>query len=124
VRQGLRGTISLVISKLVLTEATKNLSQKAPQALPLFKQFLNTIPFEVISPGTRAIEDAASYTELKDAPIIAAAKTAHVDYLVSLDRRHFVGIDAVQKNSGLATALPDEFLSYLRRQKVAHKQAA
>ena len=124
VRQGLRGTIQLVISKLVLTEATRNLAQKAPQAVPLFNQFLKTLPFEVVNPGKEEVQEAASYTELKDAPIIAAAKTAHVDFLVSLDRRHIIGIEAVRKNSGLAIVLPDEFLSHLRGQQVAHKKAA
>ncbi len=54
----------------------------------------------------------AAYTVLKDAPIVAAAKRAEVDYLVSLDRRHLVGVEAVSEGSGLKIVLPDELLRH------------
>lgn len=42
------------------------------------------------------------YTALKDGPIVAAAKRAQVDYLVSLNRRHLVGVAEVAQRSGVS----------------------
>jgi len=123
IRENLRGNIGLVISALVLEEARRTLAQKVPQALPLFTQLLEAVPFEVVRPTKREVLAAATYTELKDAPIVAAAKAAQVDYLVSLDRRHLVGVEAVSQQSGLAIMLPDDFLSQLRRQGGAKRAA-
>ena len=48
------------------------------------------------------------------AAIVAAAKTAEVDYLVSLDRRHLVGVAEVAQGSGLTIMLPEELLRRMR----------
>ena len=47
---------------------------------------------------------------------VAAAKRAKVDYLVSLDRKHLVGVEVVARRSGLTIVLPDEALHAIRRQ--------
>ncbi len=60
---------------------------------------------------------AATYTFLKDAPIVAAAKKATVDYLVSLDRKHLVGVQEVAQGSGLTIVLPEALLDAIRRQQ-------
>jgi predicted nucleic acid-binding protein len=116
IRQGIRGKIELVISNLVLEETRANLSIKAPEALPAYQQFLDVIPFETTIPTKRQVLEAAEYTDLKDAPIVAAAKGAQVDYLVSLDRRHLVGVPEVARRSGLKIVLPAELLEKLRGQ--------
>lgn len=116
IRQAIRGKIELVISNLVLEETSANLSIKAPEALPAYQQFLDVIPFETISPTKRQVLEAAEYTDLKDAPIVAAAKRAGVDYLVSLDRRHLVRVPEVARRSGLKIVLPGELLQKLRGQ--------
>ena len=106
----------LVISKLVLQETEKNLSLKAPTAIALFHQFVDAVPFILVHPTKDEVIEAAAYTVLKDAPIVAAAKSAQVDYLASLDRRHLVGNEAVSKGSGLKIVLPDELLRHIREQ--------
>lgn len=116
VRQAIRGKITLVTSKLVYAETEENLADKAPKALSAFHQFLDTIPFEIVRPTKRQVLQAAQYTALKDAPIVAAAKRAQVDYLVSLDRRHLVGVPGVAQRSGLQIVLPSELLEEVQRQ--------
>lgn len=116
IRQAIQGKTELVISNLVLEETRQNLSIKAPEALPAYQQFLDAIPFETISPTKRQVLEAARYTDLKDAPIVAAAKRARVDYLVSLDRHHLVGVPEVAHRSGLKIVLPGELLEKLRGQ--------
>jgi len=60
------------------------------------------------------VTDAASYTELKDAPIVAAARKAHVDYLLTFDRKHLLNPPEVAAQSGLTIVLPEELLKILR----------
>jgi len=119
IRESERGNVDLVISRLVLQEAKRNLAQKAPQAVPLFSQFLTAVSFELVRPTKQEVLQAAAYTKLKDAPIVAAAKKAQVDFLVSLDRRHLVGIQILQKSSGLTIVLPETLLSRLRASQKA-----
>ncbi|GFP19375.1 hypothetical protein HKBW3S03_00880 [Candidatus Hakubella thermalkaliphila] len=116
IRQAIRGNVTLVTSKLVFEETTENLSTKAPEALASLKQFLGTAPFELVRPTKRQVLQVASYTALKDAPIVAAAKRAEVDYLVSLDRHHLVSVPEVAQRSGLKIILPKELLQEIRRQ--------
>ena len=116
IRQAVRGEVTLVASKLVYEEAEKNLADKAPEALPAFHQFLDTVPFETVRPSKRQVVQAAEYGALKDAPIVAAAKKAQVDYLVSLDRHHLVGVNEIAQRSGLKIVLPSELLEKIRRQ--------
>jgi predicted nucleic acid-binding protein len=114
IRQTVQGKATLVASKLVYEEAEKNLADKAPEALPAFHQFLDTVPFEIVRPSKRQVLQAAQYVALKDAPIVAAAKSAQVDYLVSLNRRHLVGVPEVAQRSGLKIVLPSELLEEIR----------
>jgi len=122
IRQSVRGQVTLVASKLVYEEVEKNLADKAPEALPAFRQFLDTVPFETVRPTKRQVLQAARYSAFKDAPMVAAAKRARVDYLVSLDRRHLVGVREVAQRSGLRIVLPSEFLGEVRRQAASAKE--
>jgi predicted nucleic acid-binding protein len=114
IRQAIRGTISLVVSNLVLEETERNLAIKAPKALPAIQQFLDAIPFETARPTKGQVLESAQYTAHKDAAIVAAAKSAQVDYLISLDRRHLVGVPEVAQRSGLKIILPQQLLEELR----------
>ncbi len=100
----------------MLEEARRNLAAKLPEALHLFEQILELIPFEVVTPTTEEVQVAATYTDYKDAPIVAAAKRAQVDYLTSLDKRHLVGVPEVAHGSGLKIVLPHELLTVIRQQ--------
>ena len=112
----IRGNASLVISELVIKETERNLTTKAPEALPAYHQFLNAVSFEFVRPTKHHVLEAAAYIALKDAPIVAAARQARVDYLVSLDRRHLVGLPDIAKKSGLNIVLPGELLEEIRKQ--------
>lgn len=120
IRQAIRGHVVLVISKYVLAEVERNLANKAPELLPDFHALLQLIPFAVVQPTRRQVQWAAQYTALKDAPIVAAAKRAGSDYLVTLDRRHLVGVPEVARKSGLRIVLPEQLLEEMRRQAEAN----
>ena len=114
IRLALQGKVQLVISDDVLQEAERNLGARYPAALEVFHQIIQAVPFEKVTPTTEDVQQAAAYTASKDAHIIAAAKRAQVDFLVSLDRRHLVGQPHVAQRSGLKIILPEQLLEVLR----------
>ena len=117
IRLAFQGQVQLVISDDVLEEARRNLAAKLPNALDLFQQIVELIPFEIVTPTLAEVQRAAMYTEHKDAPIVAAAINAQVDYLTSLDRRHLVDAPEVTEGSGLNIVLPYELLEIIRQQR-------
>lgn len=87
---GIREQVILVISPLVMEETRRNLGSYAPATLPALERIFNLLPFEISSPLREDVLKAAEVVALKDAPILAAAKVAHVDMLVTLDQRHLL----------------------------------
>ena len=119
IKQGLRGTVALVISNVVLEEVERNLAEfprGAAEALAVFHQYVDSVPFEIVRATERQVRQAAQYTEEKDAPIVAAAIRARVDYLATLDRKHLVGVAVVAERSGLKIVLPEALLGEIRNQ--------
>ena len=118
--ESIQGHVTLVISDTVREETERNLASlphRADEALPLFQQLLAAIPFALSNPTAEEIAEAATYTFPKDAPIVAAAKKAGVDYLASFDRKHLVGVPQVAQGSGLTVVLPEELLAAIRGQE-------
>ncbi len=106
--------ILLVIGDMVIQETQTRLSEKYPHILPTFRQYMTDIPFEMVDPAKSEVALAAKYTDLGDAPIVAGAIEAKVDYLVSLDRRDLVGVELVSQRSGLNILLPSQLLDKIR----------
>lgn len=109
-----RGELRLTVSDVVLQEVHRNLALKSPKALPGFELLLFAVPFETVQVTSEEIALAAAYTELKDAPIVAAALKCRADYLLSFDRAHLVDQPAVAAGSGLRIILPSALLQLLR----------
>ena len=93
-----------VISELVISETRRNIAEKAPEKIDILETIFDNIPFEIVRPTKRQVIDAAKHSDLKDAPIVAAAKRAKVDFLITLDKKHlldkpeivaYIGIDVV-----------------------------
>ena len=87
---GVRERVRLVISSLVKEETKRNLAGFAPEALPFLEHIFEWAPFEIVDPSKAAVLEAAGLVALKDAPILAAGRAAHVDALVTLDKRHLL----------------------------------
>jgi predicted nucleic acid-binding protein len=120
IRYLLRGTISAVINLLALEEAERNLARKRPQALPHFHLLKDMLPFEIVEPTETEVLQMQPFTAYKDAPIIAAAKQAAVDYLLTLDRKHMImQREFIEQQVGVKILLPSEFLGFLRRRDVS-----
>jgi putative PIN family toxin of toxin-antitoxin system len=107
--------ITLIVSEEVLVEAERNLQGKLPRAVPEYRRFIATCPLEKTAPPS-AVEVAAAMEIIhpKDAPILAAAMSGRVDYLVTLNRKHFLDDPAVARKSGLRIGMPGDFLAWFR----------
>ncbi|MFM7584127.1 MAG: PIN domain-containing protein [Caldilinea sp.] len=113
VRLAIQGEITLIISGVAQEEVRRNLTAKAPKASSFLDQLLELVPFEIVEATKQEVLNAQAYTELKDAPIVAAAIQAQTDYLVSLDRVHLVEVPEVAEGSGLAIVLPSTLLKII-----------
>jgi len=107
--------VTLVVSEEVLVEAERNLAAKLPEALSHYRRWREACPLEPVPPpSTEAVLRAAEVIHPKDAAILAAAIEARVDYLVTLDRRHFLDNPEVARRSGLRIGTPGDFLAWFR----------
>lgn len=81
----------MVLSRQVLVEADRVILQKFPQLLERHHAFIKNVePLLADDPSAAAIEEASRVIDADDAAILAAAKHAAVDYLVTLNTRHFM----------------------------------
>lgn len=88
---GAEGDILAVISDFVIVETRRNIRDVKPEKLARLDRLLVTVQFEIVRVNSKDVADAKQWIVLKDAPILAAAKVARVDMLVTLDKKHFLG---------------------------------
>lgn len=116
VRISAQGHICIVLSNFVIGETRHNLADLKSGALPDLEQILSSAFIEVIHVDKVEIAAAAQHIVLKDVPILAAAKAARVDMLVSLDRKHILGRPELADYIGAAILSPKEAIERIRRQ--------
>jgi len=114
------GAISIVVSEQVIAETERVLARKAPQALSVYRRAVILAIERIIrDPKLEMVEKHRKIIRHEaDVPIIVAAMYASVDYLVTLNRRHFIDDETVTDNSGLRIGTPGDALDWLRRQGV------
>jgi putative PIN family toxin of toxin-antitoxin system len=109
-----RKKAELVVSRIVLEEVERNLSEKAPHRAALLSVMINILEPEVVpDPSVEEVLVVAQYVALKDAPIVAAAIAAGVDYLVTYDRKHLLDPAEVTEKSGLRIVTPNVVVDLL-----------
>ncbi len=83
--------LELVVSKVVLAEVERNIRTKL-SAFHLERFFMLVAKTKILNqePDDEAILVAKKVIVEKDAVILAESKKAKVDYLVTLDRKHFM----------------------------------
>lgn len=100
----------LIISRDVADEVERNLSRKAPNAVRVYRSFLEVIGLRNVNPPQALTDAVAQYVVAKDAPIGAAAISSQVDYLVTYDRKHLLDLPEVAQKSKLKIVTPDVVL--------------
>jgi predicted nucleic acid-binding protein len=108
IQMGIRGQVTLVMSRLVLAETLRNLALSAPYGLPALERLLANLPYEMVQPSKNEVLNASQYTALKDTPILAAARIANVDILVTLDQKHLLGKPELESYAQAAIRTPGE----------------
>jgi len=108
--------VTITISEQVLAETERALSRKAPRALPNYRQALRSTGLRIVrAPTPEHIEthrDIIAHDA--DVPIVVAAMQAKTDYLVTLNRRHFIDDPGVAARSGLRIGTPGDALAWVR----------
>ena len=108
-------SIQMVISRQVLVEADRNFIAKLSNLVTRFRQFIrNLAPLMVEDPPAAAVERATSLIDRKDTAILAAAIEAKVDYLITLDKKHFLK-QRIQRNIPIEVCTPADFIRTFER---------
>ena len=110
--------IQLVISEQVVAETERAIARKIPMALSLVRQAILNSKAKIY-PDPTIIEIQAYMSWMNDptdVPILVAAMKAQVDYLVTLNRRHFLEDTNLAQKSGLYIGTPGDALVWVRGQ--------
>ncbi len=114
-RLGEAEIVEIVISKQVVVEAERVLGKKFPTLMDSLHSFLKNLnPTIVPDPKRNQIEKAMEWIHKDDAPILAAALEADVDYLISWNTRHFMK-KSVLENVPFSVNVPGDFLEDFRK---------
>jgi predicted nucleic acid-binding protein len=110
--------ITITISEQVVIESERALALKSPHSLPNYRDLLRMAKPRIVR--IPAPKEVAKYHSIisdpTDAPILAAAIKAGVDYLVTLNRKHFLDDPEVAEKSGLRIGTPGDALAWVREQ--------
>ena len=116
-----RPQVRLVVSDDVLEETRRNIAYNVPEKLPVLAQFFAAVPFEIVNPARRTVAGAARRVAAKDAPIVAAARKARVDALVTFDAKHLLNNPAVASYIRAFVLRPQESVELLKKGETEKK---
>jgi len=110
------GQIETFISEQVIAESERSIARKVPQALPELRETLKDSNLKIIhNPTQEEIDENVSLiADPDDVPILLAAMKAHVDYLATHNRKHFLGDPKVAERSGIKIGKPGDVLAWIR----------
>ncbi len=108
--------IALTVSEQVIVEVERNLARKAPKALPFAREMIIRANIRIQrDPSPTAVREHLDWiSHAADVPILLAAHQAKVDYLATLNARHFLKDSGVSQRSGLRLGTPGDALAWVR----------
>lgn len=116
--------IQLVISDQVIAETERAVARKIPSALSAVRQAIHST--RAIIQNNPSPEDVQAHPDWMkdptDIPILLAAMQAEVDFLVTLNRKHFIDDANVIQHSGLRIGTPGDALNWLRGRLVESEE--
>lgn len=111
------GQVAVTVSEQVVAETERAVARKIPRALPEFREAVRATGLRIAR--NPAPEEIASYADIiahkADVPIVVAAMQVKTDFLVTLNRRHFLDDLSVAERSGLRIGTPADGLLWVRR---------
>ena len=112
------GHITVTISEQVVAETERAIARKVPSAINDLRQAILASKAQIVRDPSLA--DVMAHSKLishpADVPILLAAMQVKTDYLVTLNRRHFIDDPNVAQRSGLRIGTPGEALNWVREQ--------
>lgn len=106
--------IEVFVSKQVIVEADRNIEDKLSEMLSEYREFIKFLaPILIDDPHQKDIKKYLTVINSDDAPILAAAVNANVDFLITWDRKHFMSKN-IHIHSTMKIVTPGEFLKYFR----------
>ena len=110
------GKIKFSVSQQVLVETERNLARKAPNTLPFAREMIRAANIYILrDPSLLEVEEHMGWiSHAADVPILVAAARANVDFLVTLNRHHFIDDRDVAVRSGLRIGTPGDALAWVR----------
>jgi predicted nucleic acid-binding protein len=110
------GIVSVTVSEQVVAETERAIARKIPRALPNYRQALRATGLRIVAdPPPKEIEAHENIiSHQADVPIVVAAMLVQAEYLVTLNRRHFVDDPDVAGRSGLRIGTPGDALAWVR----------
>jgi putative PIN family toxin of toxin-antitoxin system len=106
--------VQLVVSSYVLTETINNLESKSPDKAGAVQLLVDLLALEIVEIDIAIVKQVATYTEVKDAPVVAAAIVGQCDYLLTFDRKHLLGKPQIEQISGIKIMTPGDLLQLLQ----------
>ena len=110
--------LAITVSSQVIVESERAIARVAPHALVPFREAVRSSGLRIVrDPSPEQVQahlDMSAHSA--DVPIVVAAMQAGVDYLVTLNRRHFVDDPTVSARSGLRIGSPGDALAWVREQ--------
>ena len=108
------GLIEVIVSRQVIVEADRNIEEKLPEMLNEYRKFIEILaPALVDDPQQKDVKRFLTVINPDDAPILASAVISDADFLITWDRKHFIGKN-IHIHSNLKIVTPGEFLKYFR----------
>jgi len=108
------GLIEVIVSRQVIVEADRNIEEKLPEMLNEYREFIELLaPVLIDDPRQKDVERFLKVINYDDAPILASAVSSGADFLITWDRKHFIGKN-IRIHSNLKIVTPGEFLKYFR----------
>lgn len=108
--------VTVTVSEQVIVETERAIARKVIRALPAYREALCYTGLRIVRDPSP--EDVQAHQHLiahrADVAVVLAAMRAEVDYLVTLNRRHFIDDPSVATRSGLRIGLPGDALAWVR----------
>ena len=121
---GEAGLVTVTVSEQVVAETERAVARKVPRALGHYREVLRSSGLRIVrDPAPEEVQAHQGIVAHRaDVPIVVAAMKARVDYLVSFDRRHFVGDPGVADRSGLRIGTPGDALAWVRERLMREEE--